>query len=282
MFARVPASSANLGPGFDTLAVALTLYVDVTLELADEFSITSDGCGSGRFDDERHLGVQVAKSVLGHTNFSMRVESSIPLSRGLGSSAALAVAAAAAAGAESPLIVGTRIDGHAENAAASVMGGLVVAGVSERDGVQARALPIDDEWHFVAVVPDEELSTVSARGVLPSEVPFADAVHNLNSMGLLIAGLANHREFVPSAMDDFLHQPYRMGLLSFAAPLLSALRDAGAAASCWSGAGSSMLGLVTDETSQDVAKAATEFLHYHSIPGTVHVLDVDRMGLVTR
>ncbi|HEY5265768.1 MAG TPA: homoserine kinase [Acidimicrobiales bacterium] len=282
MFARVPASSANLGPGFDTLAVALSLYVDVSLELADSFSIVSDGCGAGQFDDERHLGVQVAKNILGHTNFSMTVTSSIPLSRGLGSSAALAVAAAAAAGSPSPLEVGTTIDGHAENAAASVLGGLVVASVSERDGVIARQLPLDDAWRFVVVIPDEELATKDARRVLPREVPFVDAVHNLNAMGLLIAGLANHHEFVASAMDDYLHQPYRNELLSFAKPLLAMLRESGAAASCWSGAGSAMLGLVTNETADDVARVAREFLHDRALPGEVHVLDVDRTGLVTR
>jgi homoserine kinase len=282
MFARVPASSANLGPGFDTLAIALSLYVEVSLEPADTLSIVSDGCGAGQFDDERHLGVQVAKSILGHTNFSMTVTSSIPLSRGLGSSAALAVAAAAAAGAKSPLEVGTAIDGHAENAAASVLGGLVVASVHETEGIIARQLPLDDAWRFVVVVPDEELATVDARRVLPSQVPFADAVHNLNAMGLLIAGLANHHEMAASAMDDYLHQPYRNKLLSFAKPLLALLRESGAATSCWSGAGSSMLGLVTSETASDVASAAKEFLHQRGVPGEVYVLDVDRAGLVTR
>lgn len=282
MFARAPASSANLGPGFDTLAVALTLYVDVSLELSDTFSIISDGCGAGHFDDERHLGVQVAKSVLGHTNFAMRVTSSIPLARGLGSSAALTVAAAAAAGAESPLAIATNLDGHAENAAASVLGGLVVASVSERGGVLARQLPLDDAWRFVAVIPDQELATADARRVLPTQVPFVDAVHNLNSMGLLIAGLANRHEFVSTSMDDHLHQPYRTGLLSFAAPLLALLRESGAAASCWSGAGSTMLGLVTDDTAAEVATAAKVFLHDRAIPGEVRVLDVDRTGLVIR
>jgi homoserine kinase len=282
MFARAPASSANLGPGFDTLAVALTLYVDVALELADSLSIVSDGCGSGHFDDERHLGVRVAKSVLGHQNFSMRVTSSIPLSRGLGSSAALAVAAAAAAGAASPLDLAANLDGHAENAAASVLGGLVVASASERNGVIARQLPLDDEWRFVVVVPDQELATADARRVLPTQITFVDAVHNLNSMGLLIAGLANHHEFVGSSMDDYLHQPYRMGLLSFAAPLLQLLRESGASASCWSGAGSSMLALVTNDTAGEVATAAKVFLHDHAIAGEVHVLDVDRTGLVIR
>jgi homoserine kinase len=282
MFARAPASSANLGPGFDTLAVALSLYVDVTLELADELSIVSDGCGGGRFDDERHLGVRVAAGVLGHSNFAMHVTSSIPLARGLGSSAALAVAAAAAAGAPDPLAIAAALDGHGENAAASTLGGLVVAKYSPGEGVLARQLPLDDTWRFVAVVPEEELSTADARRALPSEVPFEDAVANLNAMGLLIAGLGNHQEFVASSMDDALHQPHRSALLGFAEPLLACLRESGAAASCWSGAGPTMLGLVTAATDDAVATAAKEFLHAHSIPGEVFVLDADRVGLVTR
>ncbi|MGH3732575.1 MAG: homoserine kinase [Acidimicrobiales bacterium] len=279
MFARTPATSANLGPGFDALAVALSLYVEVTLELADGFSISSEGCGAGLFDDEGHLAARVAMSVLGHSNFSLRVNSSIPLSRGLGSSAALAVAAAAAAGAPDPLAVAAGLDGHAENAAASVLGGLVVASMGG-EGVVARPLPLDEIWRFVVVVPDEELATSGAREALPERVAFSDAVHNLSALGLLIAGLGDHRQFVGSSMDDALHQPYRAPLLGFADDLLAALRDAGAAGSCWSGAGSSMLGLVTSDSAADVALGAKEFLRAHSIPGEVHTLDADRAGLV--
>jgi len=281
MFARVPASSANLGPGFDTLAVALNLYLEVTLEPADSFSITSEGCGAGLFDDERHLGASVAASILGHSNFALHVKSEIPLSRGLGSSSALAVAAAVVAGSKDPLAVGTEIDGHAENAAASVLGGLVVASVHERDGIVVRAMPLDGEWRFVVVVPDEELSTADARHVLPQQVPFNDAVRNLNAFGLLLAGFADHRAFVSGAMDDYLHQPYRMGLLPFAAPLLKTLRESGASGSCWSGAGSTMLGLTTSDKVDAVAQAATSFLRDQSVAGTVHVLEADRNGLVT-
>lgn len=282
MLVRVPASSANLGPGFDVLAVALNLYVEVSLELSDSFEITSEGFGAGKFDDERHLGAVVASEVLGHRNFKMHVNSSIPLSRGLGSSASLALAAAAAAGSDDPLAIATKVDGHAENAAASLLGGLVVAGATERDGIIARSLTLDEVWRFVVVVPDEELATSEARRVLPTEVPFADAVRNLKAFGLLIAGLADHRSFVPSAMDDYLHQPYRMSLLPFAGPLLAALREAGAASSCWSGAGSAMLGLATQETAGGIADAAREFLETNSVPGTVVVLDADRTGLVFR
>ncbi len=102
-------------------------------------------------------------------------------------------------------------------------------GVDEREGVVARPLALDYEWRFVVVVPEEELSTVGARRVLPERVPFADAVRNLSAMGLLLAGLADHDAFVESAMDDYLHQPYRMGLLAFAEPLLATLRESGAA-----------------------------------------------------
>jgi homoserine kinase len=281
MLARVPASSANLGPGFDCLAVALTLYLEVTVEPADRFEISSEGCGSGLFDDENNLGARVVADVLGHSNFSLHVKSEVPLSRGLGSSAALAVAAAVAGGAKDPLTLSTELEGHAENAAASLLGGLVVVGVDAREGVVARPLALDYEWRFVVVVPDEELSTVAARRVLPERVPFADAVRNLSAMGLLLAGLADHDAFVESAMDDYLHQPYRMGLLSFAEPLLTTLRESGAAGSCWSGAGSSMLGLATSDKAEDVATAARTFLHDQGVAGIVHVLEADRTGLVT-
>jgi homoserine kinase len=282
MYARAPASSANLGPGFDSLAVALELYLEVTLELADSFEITSEGFGAGLYDNEDHLAVQVAASILGHKNFKMHVNSEIPLSRGLGSSASLALAAAAAAGADDPLAVASALDGHAENAAASMFGGLVIASFSERDGVIARSLPLDEAWRFVVVVPEQELLTSEARRVLPSKIAFEDAVKNLNALGLLIAGLADHHNFVPSAMDDYLHQPYRMPLLSFARPLLDRLLEAGAAGSCWSGAGSAMLGLATPSTASDVADAAQEFLVKNDVPGTVLTLKADLGGLVTR
>jgi homoserine kinase len=276
---RVPASSANLGPGFDVLAVALNLYVEVSLELTEDFAISSEGFGAGLFDDERHLAAVVATSVLGHSNFTMHVNSNIPLSRGLGSSAALALAAGAVAGATDPLTLATEVDGHAENAAASLLGGLVAAGVRD-GGVVARPLPLDPAWRFVVVIPDVELKTADARNVLPVTVPFADAVINLRSLGLLIAGLARHDQFVASSMDDALHQNYRMDLVKFARPLLRTLRDAGALGSCWSGAGSTMLGLSLADTAEAVAHAARQFLEAHGEPGSVLILEADRTGLV--
>ena len=104
---------------------------------------------------------------------------------------------------------------------------------------------------------------------------------NLSALALLVAGLADHAQFVAEAMDDRLHQDYRAGLLPFAPELLRHLREAGAAGSCWSGAGSTMLGLVTEESAGAVAAAATAFLHDTSVPGRVLTLAADTVGLVT-
>ena len=278
MHVRVPASSANLGPGFDALALALTLYLEVDLELTDALEVVTDGIGATGPDND-HWGVRVARQVLGHDHFRLTVRSTIPVARGLGSSAALAVACATAAGAEAPLTVAAEFDGHAENAAASFYGGLVIATMIDGTPV-VESLPVDEELRFVVVVPALELATADARRVLPTAVPFADATFNLARLGLLVAGLRDHHHLRAEAMEDRLHQPYRASLLPFASGVLKGLRDAGALASCWSGAGSTMLGVATRDSADVVASAARDLLAHVSVPGEVHVLSADRTGLV--
>ena len=208
MRARVPASSANLGPGFDVLAVALSCYVEVSIEPSDSLEVFTYGEGSQLPADGTHLAARVAEGVLGHDRFRVEVQSDIPVGRGLGSSAALAVAAAAAAGSPDPFGVGVSVDGHAENAAASAFGGLVVATVVGDKPVWRR-LPLDPGLRFVAVVPEMELLTSHARSMLSSTVDLRDAVFNLGRMGLLIAGLGDHSLLIPEAGDDRLHQEVR-------------------------------------------------------------------------
>ncbi len=278
MKARVPASSANLGPGFDVLAVALSLYVTVDIEPAAEFSMHSTGCGAGTFDGENHLAVRIARDILGHSRFSLTIDSHIPAARGLGSSAAVAIAAAAAAASASPVDAGIEIDGHGENAVASAFGGLVAARVSP--DLTWRHLPLDDRWRFVVAIPDQELSTDDARTALPATVPFADAVANIGGVALLIAGLARCESYVPRAMHDTMHQPYRSHLLPAASQLMATMVDAGAHDACWSGAGSTMLALTTEEGSATVAAAVQARMAELSVPGTVHILNADRDGIV--
>lgn len=279
MRARAPASSANLGPGFDALALALALYVEVEVAESDRLEIVAEGEGAGLPSDENHLAAQVVRSVTGHDRFRISVRSEIPVARGLGSSAALAAAAAAAAGAEDAFAVAAEVDGHPENAAASVLGGLVAAASIDGRPV-ARPLELDEALSFVVVVPDDELSTKQARAALPAQVPHEDAGFNLGRLALLIAGFADRRRLVPEAAQDRLHQPYRSSLFPEAERIISALTDAGALAASWSGAGPSLIAVTTAARVADVQDGAQKALRDTRVAGRILDLPADRQGLV--
>jgi homoserine kinase len=279
MRARAPASSANLGPGFDTLAVALECYVSVEVEPAPSLVVRTEGEGAGLFDDASHLAARVVAEVLGHDRVAVTVRSQIPVARGLGSSAALAAAAAAAAGHDDPFAVAAAHDGHPENAAASVFGGLVAATTVEGRPVSA-SLSLADDLAFVALVPDRNLATPEARAVLPESVSRADAVFNLGRMGLLVAGLGDPDVLVSAATGDRIHQPARTALFPEAPALLEALVEAGCLASCWSGAGPTLVGLCRATRLHEVAARTETALAASGLAGRVLALRADRLGLV--
>ncbi len=279
MRARAPASSANLGPGFDTLAVALDRYVEVDVEPASRLIVRSEGEGAGLSDDPSHLAARVAIDVAGTDRLAITVRSQIPIARGLGSSAALAVAAAAAAGAEDPLAVAAAMDGHPDNAAASTVGGLVAA-ARVRGGVHVVRLPLDVSLAFVVIVPEFTLSTARARQALPLEVSRDSAAFNLGRMALLVAGLADSRLLVPEATEDRLHQDYRSPLFPAAPKLLMAMVAGGALAACWSGAGPSLLGICQRIDAHGVQAASTRALAEADLTGEVLVLHADMDGLI--
>lgn len=278
MRARAPASSANLGPGFDTLALALALHVEVEVVPAERLIVRTSGEGSDLPADEGHLAATVVRSVLGHDRFEVTVESAIPVGRGLGSSAALAAAAAAAAGAADPMAVAASVDGHPDNAAASVLGGLVAAAMVN-EGAVARRLALDPSLAFVVLVPDRTLPTAEARAALPDSVPHRDAAFNLGRMALLLAGLADHRSLLADAAADRLHQPHRTPLFPESATLLAGLVDAGALASCWSGAGPTLLAICRAEDASAIRSAGEELLTGTGVAGRALHLDADLDGL---
>jgi homoserine kinase len=229
--------------------------------------------------DPSHLAARVAIDVAGTDQLSITVRSEIPMARGLGSSAALAVAAAAAAGAEDPLAVAARMDGHPDNAAASMVGGLVAA-ARVKGGVRAVRLALDVSLAFVVIVPELHLSTARSRQALPSEVSRDSAAFNLSRLALLVAGLADSRVLIPEATEDRLHQDYRSPFFPAAPQLLAALAAGGALAVCWSGAGPSLLGICPGPVAPEVQRVATAALQTAGIEGQVLILHPDMHGLI--
>ncbi|MHB8682237.1 MAG: homoserine kinase [Acidimicrobiales bacterium] len=278
MRARAPASAANLGPGFDVLALALDLYVEVEVTPAVRLSVRAEGEGADLADDATHLAARVAIDVMGHDRLAISVRSEIPVARGLGSSAALAAAAAAAAGSRDPLGVAARVDGHPENAAASVVGGLIAA-TTVRGAVRAVRLPLDPGLGFVALVPDRALPTARARQVLPQQVSRGDATFNLGRLTLLLAGLSDRALLIKEATEDRLHQDYRSPLFPEAPQLLARLVAAGAITACWSGAGPTLLGVCEAADAERVRDKAEAAMAEIGVAGQATVLRPDLQGL---
>lgn len=279
MRATAPGSSANLGPGFDALAIAMSIYITVDVREADSFSLINVGAGASLPCDEEQLVAKIVKRVRGDLNVAIRVESDIPISRGIGSSAALALTAAAAAGATNPYVIAAEFDGHPENAAASFYGGLVAA-ANLASGPHAQPLKVDDNLVLVTVIPDMPISTRDARRVLPDSYSRADVVHNLSRVTLVAHALGDLSKLSPDMFDDCLHQPYRTALFAQSAPLLKSLVSAGCGAAAWSGAGSALVGFAHRDTGQSACDDVRIEMQRLGVDGDVQVIEVDRKGLI--
>jgi homoserine kinase len=248
LLVAAPASSANLGSGFDCAAVALDLWNELELELGDG-GVTIEGEGARELSrDERHLAVQAFGLLAEPSGYAFRFVNRIPLERGLGASAAAIAlgltAGAAASGrrlqAEELLALGAPLEGHLDNLAAALAGGVCLAW---RESGRSRLARVADDLPFaaIAVVPATRVSTAASRAALPSRVAHEDATTGAARAALLGAGLASgEAELLRLGFADVLHEPYRLD----SAPLLRALRDdmpAGAAGVTLSGSGPTVI-----------------------------------------
>ncbi len=266
---RVPATSANLGPGFDALGLALDHHdeVEVWALGSAEVSVEVTGEGAGELPTgEDHLVVRAIRAALDEvgapqSGLRLRCHNTIPHGRGMGSSAAAVVAGILAARmliGEPEALYNTRafkiasaFEGHPDNAAPAILGGATVCWVGP-DGPHATELPLHPDVVPVVLVPHERLATVTARRVLPATVPHADAAFTAGRAALLVQALCHRPELLLAATEERLHQEYRAAVMPQTWSLVRALRDAGQAAVV-SGAGPSVL--VLDRASDGDAGA---------------------------
>lgn len=266
---RVPATSANLGPGFDCLGLATGLYLRVRAQPAarDAFHYRGEG-GAGFVPDTPdnlvHRGWRAAFVELDRRPPPVRfeVDNPIPLARGLGSSSAALVAGAALADAQLGGALGrdgvfqltAALEGHPDNVAPAVFGGFTVSALGDDGRYHCAALPLPPRWKLLFGVPDFELSTARARTVLPDSYPRHDAVVTGARAALWPLAVAQDRpELLPVASRDVLHEPYREPLVPGLAQARAALRAAGAWAAYLSGAGPTV-GVVCGEAARDACR----------------------------
>ncbi|HVF19942.1 MAG TPA: homoserine kinase [Mycobacteriales bacterium] len=266
---RVPATSANLGPGFDAVGLALGLYDDVVVRIGDS-GLHVDVAGEGADDvprDRKHLVVRAIRAtfdVLGGQPRGLEVvcANRIPHGRGLGSSAAAIVAGITAARSlvlgglsdDDALALATKLEGHPDNVAACLLGGLTVAWRSG-DSVHAARVALHPDIAAAVLVPNTKSSTAKARRMLPETVPHADAAWSAGRAALLVEALSRSPHLLLDATDDVLHQPYRAEAMPRTTATVAKLREQGIAAAV-SGAGPTVIALSADPAALDRAVAA--------------------------
>ena len=251
--ARVPASSANLGPGFDCFAAALGLFLELRVSESPRFEIVT---GLNVRRDRSNIAVAAFERLHDASGYRFELSSSIPLSGGVGSSAAAVVAGLLAASALSGstadlLALATEAEGHPDNAAAALLGGIVVCADGGADRIEPPA-----GVEALLVVPHRAVRTQRARAALPPTVPLGDAVFNTAHGALLMLGLARgDHDLIARGLHDRLHQPHRSHLYRRSAELVEAAASLGALGATISGAGPTVLVWVATDAVRSVTTA---------------------------
>ena len=287
---RVPATTANLGPGFDAFGCALNLYTDVTFEETD-CGLEITGCDEA-YTGPDNMAYTSYCAVLASLSEEVRgvkihIESQIPICRGLGSSAALLVAGAMGANVlrgnklstQGLLNITNAMEGHPDNLAPAFFGGLTASMVDNGLPVTV-SFPLHPDWDFIALIPDFNLPTTLARSVLPKDVSRADAIYNISHGAMVLKALElGDEKLLRNAMQDKLHQNYRRSLIQDYDAIEALVRTTGAAF-CLSGAGPTLLCITLDEKLEDklaaklptIAKANWQILPLHIEFQGAHIL----------
>ena len=295
---RVPGTSANCGPGFDCLGLAATIYNDLELTFVEENFLQIEAHGDGVETiptDEKNIVWKAARMVLERSGNGdkfkgaiLKMNNHIPMSRGLGSSAAAIVAGLTAANEilDKPfnrkeiLKFATEIEGHPDNVAPAIYGGFTISTI-DRGQVQTFSFLPKIHLKLIVAVPDFPLSTRLARQVLPKNVSMKDAVFNIGRASMLIAALMQGKEnFLATAFDDLLHQPYRTKLVPGMQEVFQAAKKAGALGVALSGAGPCLIAFseVKKQIENEIAVEMVQAFKRNDVQSSALILDLDTRG----
>ena len=285
----VPATTANMGPGFDSLGCALSLYARFECEKIDS-GLWIEGCDE-RYRNEDNLFVRAfrrAERAMGvsESPIHVRLNTEVPASRGLGSSATLSVGGVLAANALSGnllkpdecLALAVELEGHPDNAAPAMLGGMRASFMEDGKPVTAE-VPIGENIGFIAMIPNFETKTSDMRRALPECVPMGDAIFNLSRVAVLIRAMeTGNLNLIAHAMTDRLHQPYREKLIDDCDRARRAAMESGAAAFCISGSGSTCLAVADGKNAETIAEGIRKKLADSPYGWRVLHLNPDRCG----
>lgn len=302
---KVPATTANIGPGFDTLGMALPLYNTVTIEetvlpgTGVDINVIADGIAMDEFAlehiplDENSIvykAVELLYNSIGQSPSELKItiKSGIPVARGLGSSASVIVGALIAANELlghpaddlALLSIACELEGHPDNITPAFVGGLVMSSQEEDGSVVYRKLNWPNEWAITVCIPDFELSTGIARSVLPKEVPLKDAVFNAQRLAMFIEAVhTKDSELLKLALKDKLHQPYRMKLIQGLDEIMEAFKHNDDVYGCViSGAGSSILVISNKNNLENIQNEVRDIWTSLNIKCDIKTLNVEQNG----
>ncbi len=291
--ARIPASTTNLGPGFDVLGLALQLYSTVSLEITEnETEVVVSGIDVEKIPSTPdHIAFRAVASVFhrsGHqlpSGLKLNIANGIPAIRGLGGSGTAILGGLLTANvlcgnpfSRSELLnFATTIEGHPDNVAASLHGGLVIS-LQENDHIHTIQIACDPVLHVVLAIPEFTLSTQEARDILPKTVDFTDAIYNISRSSLLVASIATGKlDMLSMAMSDRLHQPYRSRLIPGFNDVVDAATSAGALSIALSGAGPTIAAYCIDNM-EHVGRSMQEAFSDNNIHAEIKILATDLEG----
>lgn len=302
---KVPATTANIGPGFDCLGMALPIYNTVTIEetvlpgTGIEINVIAESAAIDELSlehipqDENSLvykAVELLYNSIGQTpsELKINIHSNIPVARGLGSSASVIVGALIAANEllgrpadeVALLSIACEIEGHPDNITPAIVGGLVLSSQEDDGSVIYRKLDWPSEWAITVCVPDFELSTDIARSVLPKEVPMKDAIFNAQRLGMFVQAVhTKDSDLMKLALKDKLHQPYRMKLVQGLDKIIDNLRHVESVLGCvLSGAGSSILVISEKSDLDKIRTIVKETWADQNIKSDIRTLNVEPNG----